>query len=162
MGAGVAVADVNSSIGLDPAPGKEQSHPDDHLALAWGIRSHVDGHRLQHVLDGARFHNGSVQWTCISTSTPADGRIQVQYGGTVDFMKYRRQDGTGYVRGQCDLDLTFADPHIVFDPVSGAGELHINRHTKQYNGGWSGPDEVLLGDLNVGAGRFNSEDGTVT
>ncbi|MBI9000166.1 HtaA domain-containing protein [Corynebacterium sp. CCM 9185] len=77
-------------------------------------------------------------------------------------MKCCPQDGTGYARGQCDLDLTFADPRIVFDPVTGEGELHINRHTKQYNGGWFGPEEVLLGALNVGAGRFNSEDGVMT
>ncbi|MCL0120940.1 HtaA domain-containing protein [Corynebacterium pygosceleis] len=166
IGSAVAGADVTSTIGLEPTPGKEQSYPDDHLALAWGIRSsfmnYVDGHKPQHVLDGARFLNGSVQWPYISTSTLADGRIQVQYGGTVNFMQYCPQDGTGYVRGQCDLDLTFADPRIVFDPATGEGELFINRHTKQYNGGWFGPEEVLLGDLNVDAGRFNSADGVVT
>ncbi|MBI8988358.1 hypothetical protein [Corynebacterium meridianum] len=83
IGVSVAAADVNSPIGLEPTPGKQQSYPDDHPALAWGIGSsfvnYVDGHQPQHVLDGARFLNGSVQWLYISTSTLADGRIQVQY-----------------------------------------------------------------------------------
>nr|WP_282452376.1 HtaA domain-containing protein [Corynebacterium meridianum] len=64
----------------------------------------------------------------------------------------------GSVRPRPDI----RGPRIVFDPVSGEGELHINRHTKQCNGGWFGPEEVLVGDLNLGAGRFNSEDGVVT
>ncbi|MBI9000165.1 hypothetical protein M0E87_07570 [Corynebacterium sp. CCM 9185] len=81
IGVGVAAADVNSTIGLEPTPGKQQSYPDDHRALAWGIRfsfmNYVDGRQPQHVLE-ARFRNGSVQWPYISTSTLADGRIQVQ------------------------------------------------------------------------------------
>ena len=116
----LAAADVHSTFGLVPRDGVGQTVADNTPALAWGIRGsfyrYVAG--ATHILDGAKKGPGDYfLWPYQSTKAEGD-RLIVQYGGTVNFMKYCGANNE-LVRGRCDLDFTFADPKIDIDTTAG-------------------------------------------
>ena len=116
----LATADVHSTFGLAPRDGVAQIVADNTPALAWGIRGsfyrYVAG--ATHILDGAKKGPGDYfLWPYQSTKAEGD-RLIIQYGGTVNFMKYCGANNE-LVRGRCDLDFTFADPKIDIDTTTG-------------------------------------------
>ena len=160
----LATADVHSTFGLAPRDGVAQTVADNTPALAWGIRGsfyrYVAG--ATHILDGAKKGPGDYfLWPYQSTKAEGD-RLIIQYGGTVNFMKYCGANNE-LVRGRCDLDFTFADPKIDIDTTTGLGHIYATVHTKSYQKGtWSGPTEVQVGTIDTNAGRYNTDNGVTT
>lgn len=153
----VAFADANSKFGIEAQQGVEQTVPAEASALQWGIRGsfvrYVSG--ATNILDGAKQgpHN-SYLWPYKSTTKNADtGEVTIQYGGTVNFMKYCSGETK---RPNCDLDFTFGSPKIVLDTKTGFGKLYATIHTKDYlSKQWSGPEERHIGNLDANAARYN-------
>ena len=158
-----ATADVNNTIGTEPRPGINQTPEAHSPALAWGIRGsfyrYVSG--ATHILDGAKKGQGDYfLWPYQSTTRNGD-TLSIQYGGTVNFMKYCA--GNQVKRGNCDLDFTFADPRIEFDTATGRGHIYATVHTKSYpDGVWSGPETVQVGVIDTNAGRYNNANDITT
>ncbi|MDO5077399.1 HtaA domain-containing protein [Corynebacterium sp.] len=159
----VALADGNSTFGITAQPGVEQKVAAETSALQWGIRGsfvrYVSG--ATHILDGAQQGpNNTYLWPYQSTQkNPDTGEVTIQYGGTVNFMKYCSGETR---RPNCDLDFTFSAPKIVLNPATGKGKLFATIHTKDYTTkAWSGPEERQIGNLDANAARFNTSGGAM-
>ncbi|MBI8988876.1 HtaA domain-containing protein [Corynebacterium meridianum] len=157
------VAGVEDTIGTVPRPGVAQEYEDSTPALQWEIRDSFNNYTggATHFFDGAELVDGTFLWPYRSTETDADGNTVVQYGGTVNYMKYC--EGDEPVRGGCQLDLSVADPRIVFDAAKGTGTLYATVNSRVYlTGEWLGVKEVPFATLDFKAGRYNNQTDTTT
>lgn len=157
----IALADADSKFGIEAQQNVEQNVPESTSALQWGIRGsfvrYVSG--ATNILDGAKQGpNDSYLWPYkATTKNPDTGEVTVQYGGTVNFMKYC---GGEAIRPNCDLDFTFSAPKVVINTKTGTGKLLATIHTKDYTSKqWSGPAEKHIGNLDFNAGRYNVQNG---
>ncbi|MCX7443717.1 HtaA domain-containing protein [Corynebacterium sp. P7003] len=158
-----AFAGVSDTIGITPRDGVAQEVADSTSALAWEIRDSFNSYTggATHVLDGAKLVDGTFLWPYESTETDAAGNTVVQYSGTVNYMKYC--EGDEPVRGGCQLDLTVADPKIVFNAAEGTGTLYATVNSRVYlTGAWLGVEEVPFATLDFKAGRYNNQADTTT
>ncbi|MCX7539820.1 HtaA domain-containing protein [Corynebacterium antarcticum] len=158
-----AIAGVDDTIGITPRPGVTQEYADSTPALEWEIRDSFNNYTggATHLFDGAELVDGTFLWPYKSTDSDAEGNTVVQYGGTVNYMKYC--EGDEPVRGGCQLDLTVADPKIVFDAAEGTGTLYATVNSRVYlTGEWLGVEEVAFAKLDFKAGRYNNQTDTTT
>ncbi|WP_423891995.1 HtaA domain-containing protein [Corynebacterium argentoratense] len=128
-----AYADQTETIGITPTDGVNQEYDADHLALEWGIRSSFNNYvgGSTHIFDGAKASGKSYLWPYLGTDKNEDGSVSINYGGTVNFMKYCT-DPEDPQRGACQLDLTLSNPTIKTVPGTGKGMLSVVVHTIDY------------------------------
>ena len=152
-----AYADQTETIGITPTDGAKQEYDADHLALEWGIRSSFNNYvgGSTHIFDGAKTSGKSYLWPYLGTDKNEDGSVSINYGGTVNFMKYCT-DPEDPQRGACQLDLTLSNPTIKTVPGTGKGMLSVVVHTIDYaTKQWSGPERIDFAVVDFDAGRFN-------
>ncbi|MEZ2121332.1 HtaA domain-containing protein [Corynebacterium sp. CCM 9203] len=158
-----AFAGVDDTIGITPRTGASQDVDVSIPALSWEIRDSFNNYTggATNILDGAKMVDGTFLWPYESTETDDEGNAVVQYGGTVNYMKYC--EGNEPVRGNCQLDLTVADPKIVFNADKGIGTLYATVNSRTYQTGeWLGVEVVPFATLDFKAGRYNNQTDTTT
>ncbi|MCK7675798.1 HtaA domain-containing protein [Corynebacterium pygosceleis] len=158
-----AYAGVDSTLGVTAREDVDATPSADTPALSWAIRDSFDNYvsGATSVIDGARQDGETFLWPYRSSTTTPEGAVSVQYGGTVNYMLYCSGDTP--VRGECQLDVTIADPRVVIDPDTGEGTLFaLVNYVRYSDGSWSEEKEVPFGRLDVSSGRYNTADGVTT
>ncbi|MEZ2122407.1 HtaA domain-containing protein [Corynebacterium sp. CCM 9203] len=158
-----AYAGVDSTLGITARDDVDSTSTADTFALSWAIRDSFDNYvsGATNIIDGARQDGETFLWPYRSTTTTPEGAVSIQYGGTVNYMLHCSGDTP--VRGECQLDVTIADPRVVIDPNTGKGTLYaLVNYVRYSDGSWSEEKEVPFGKLDVSSGRYNTANGVTT
>ncbi|MCX7443982.1 Rib/alpha-like domain-containing protein [Corynebacterium sp. P7003] len=106
-------------------------------------------------MTGLRQGSGDIIWPFVGRDTTPDGEVRVRYHGTANIRSFCETPDE--VRGTCQLDLTFSQPWVTYDPATGRGVFSAIVHTVNRNSGeWEGPDRIDLATFDLKNGRYNT------